>query len=158
MFVHLHTTKHTLGCSHKSKPPLPCKHLHITNRFQRQHLQLWGLLLFPHVVSSSGAGSQVVLLLLLFRRQAPLQLATSNTIKSSQESDQICKCKLRPKWVNTENKQAEEEKWNWRKWLKARRWKENNSNSGKVPITALENMMEASVCNGFYLVVHLNDV
>lgn len=90
----------------KRVPPLPHKHLRTTNSFQRQHLQLWGLLLFPPVVSSLGAGSQVVLLLLLFQPQAPLQLATSDVIKSSPEFDQICICKLGSEWVNEGNKQA----------------------------------------------------
>ena len=64
--------------------------------------------MFPPVVSSSGAGSQVVLLLLLFQPQAPLQLASRDGIKSSPELDQICICKLGLEWVNTENKQAKE--------------------------------------------------
>lgn len=71
--------------------------------------------MFPPVVSSSGAGSQVVVLLLLFQPQAPLQLASSDAIKSSAEFDLICKRKLGPEWVNTENKQADKELQNWRK-------------------------------------------
>lgn len=54
-------------------------------------------------------------LLLLFQPQAPLQLASSDVIKSSPEFDQICKCKLGLEWMNTGNIQAEEEIQNCRK-------------------------------------------
>ena len=117
--------------------------------------------MFPPVVSSSGAGSQVAVPLLLFQPQAPLQLATSDAITSSPEFDQICK--LGPEWVNTENKQAEEETQNRRKsrCVSLRGMVEdveNNSNSSNVALKSAENMTQTSVYGCFYLVVHPNDV